>query len=302
MRKRKQQPEPETARAGTHLAELLEGREPEESPKAGHMKAAYAGRAAGLIFAVGTLDLSAFLLGAIVLGRALGAEIWFEIGAQIFAGVLSLLLIKYLDTTYQIGLGFKGFKAGLAALLPLALATAAWMRPFNGDVAAQIPLVAALLALTEATWEEACFRGFGVFLFAKEDGRIGRFAMIGSSLWFGALKLMRLVSEPNDWKEIVLCAAFSVALGAFLMALYVYSKNLTLPILVHFLFNLAEFEPRRCSAEPRILGEEGSALMLITTGIVLVVLAVFLFLRNERKAAAEKTAAETLPDEASEAL
>ena len=299
MRDRKKQPEPETARPGKQLAAILEGLEQEEPPKMGHMKVAYSKRASGVFFVVAALDLCAFLLGITVLGRMLGHELGFEIGAQIFAGVLSLLLIKYMDSSYQIGLGFKGFKVGLTALLPLALASVAWMRPFNGEIDLTVPLLAALLSLTEATWEEACFRGLGAFLSAKEDGRISWFALFGTSVLFGALKLMRLVAEPEAWTEILLCAGFSVALGMFLMALYVYSKNLTLPIVVHFLFNLAEFEPRRCSALPPILGEEGSMLMIVTTGVVLVVLAVFLFLRNERKCAAAATvAADESPENA----
>lgn len=280
MRKKTQPSEPETARPGGILESVLEGQAAEEPPRAGHMKASFSKHASGVFFAVGSLDLCAFLLGVTVLGRTLGHERGFEIGAQIFAGLLTLLLIKYMDSSYQIGLGFKGFKYGAAALLPLALATVAWMRPFNGEIGLELPVIAALGALTEAVWEEACFRGFGAFLFAKEDGRLGWFALIASSFWFGALKLIRLVAEPGEWKEIVLCAVFSVALGAFLMALYLQTKNLTVPIVVHFLFNLAEMEPRNCSAAPRLLGQEGSALLLVTAGVVLVVLAVWLFRRK----------------------
>lgn len=286
MRTKKRPPETETPRPGKQLAALIEGLEQEEPPKAGHMKATFSKRASGVFFVVGALDLCAFLLGVTVIGRTLGMEVWFEIGAQIFAGVLSLLLIKYMDVSYQIGLGLKGFKVALTALLPIALATVAWMRPFHGEIGAQLPIIAALAALTEATWEEACFRGLSAFLFAREDGRITWFALFGTSLVYGALKLMRLVAEPENWQDIVLCAVFSVALGAFLMALYVYSKNLAVPIVVHFLINLAEFEPRRCSAEPPILGQEGSTLMLVTTGVVMLVLAVWLFLRYARKHAA----------------
>ncbi|MBR3289574.1 MAG: CPBP family intramembrane metalloprotease [Clostridia bacterium] len=282
MRKRHQQPEPESARPTKQLAALLEGLEQEETPRAGHMKAVYSGQAAGAIFAIAALDLSAFLLGITVLGRSFGMETSFEIGAQLFVGVLTLLLIKYMDSSYQIGLTLKGFKVSLLALFPLALATVAWMRPFPGEIWAQLPLIAALSALTEAVWEEACFRGLGAFLFAREDGRISSFALVGTSLVFGALKLIRLVAEPDAWAEIVLCAVFSAALGVFLMALYVYTKNLTVPIVVHFLFNLAERVPRWCSAEPRILGQEGSVLLLVTDGIVLIVLAVWLFLRNKK--------------------
>ena len=292
MRKKHLPPEPETVRPGKHLAAILEGLEQEEPPKMGHMKATFSKRASGVFFVVAALDLCAFLLGVTVVGRALGYEQWFEIGAQIFAGVLTLLLVKYMDSSYQIGLGFKGFLCGVTALLPLALATVAWMRPFNSEIGLTVPVIAALSALTEATWEEACSRGLGAFLTAKEDGRISWFALFGTSIVFGALKLMRLVAEPEAWAEILLCAAFSVALGAFLMALYMCSKNLALPILVHFLFNLAEFEPRHCSTEAPILGQEGGVLMLVTAAVVLLVLAVVLFLRNERKAAAESPATE----------
>ena len=297
MRNRKQQPEPETARPGKQLAALLEGLEQEEHPKAGHMKASFSKRASGVFFVVGALDLCAFLLGVTVLGRSLGEDTWFTIGAQIFAGVLSLLLIKYMDSSYQIGLGLKGFQTGLIALLPIALATVAWMRPAGEEIEMEVLLVAALAALTEAVWEEACFRGLGVFLAAKEDGRISWFSLIGTSVVFGALKLMQLAIEPAAWTDILECAVFSTALGAFLMSLYVYTKNLALPILVHFLFNLVEFGFRRCTTEPLILGEEGSLLMLVTAGIVLIVLAVGLFLKNERRCAAAK-AAETPPESA----
>ena len=122
MRKRIQPPEAETPRPGKILESVLEARETEDAPRAGHMKASFSKRATGVFFGVAALDLSAFLLGVTVLGRTLGLQEWFEIGAQIFAGILTLLLIKYMDASYQIGLGLKGFKYGVAALLPLAMA------------------------------------------------------------------------------------------------------------------------------------------------------------------------------------
>ena len=290
MRNRTTPPEPETARPGKQLAAILEGLEQEEPQKAERPRSIVAKRASGALLVVAALDLSAFLLGVAVLGRARGLELWYGIIGQVFAAALSLLLIKCMDSTYRIGLGFKGLKNGLVALLPLALATAAWMRPFNGAGGAELPILVTVGALTEATWEEVCFRGLGVFLLTREDGKLSHLAIVGNSLAFGGSKLLWLVSAPEAWAETLQCAVFSVALGAFLLALYVSSKNLLLPILVHFLFHIAEFAPLRCSTAPRVLGEDGSLLMLATASVVLVVLAVWLFRRNDRRLAAEAKA------------
>ena len=284
MRKEPTPAETDSEKAGGQLEALFEGRAADQE-RDERRRATFFGKGAGAMYVIGGIDLCAFLVGVMTLGRNYGLQAWFEVGAQLFIAVLSVNLIKFMDGSYRIGIGVRGFKTGLLALLPVAMIVAAWWHPIDRAVSLELPILAALSALTEAVWEESFFRGLGAFLLVKEDGKFGWLAAIATSLFYGLTRLMNLMLDPTAWKMVLTQCAFSVALGAFLMALYVYTKNLLVPMAVHFLLNLAQNELALYPGEVS-LGWQGSWLMHGTAWIVMIVLAVWLFRRQEKRSVA----------------
>ena len=88
------------------------------------------------------------------------------------------------------------------------------------------------IALSSAIFEEILFRGI---IFRLTEEKLGStIAIIISALIFGLLHL------PNKNSSIYSAVAIAIEAGVLLAASYIYSKNLWLPIFLHFAWNFAE--------------------------------------------------------------
>jgi len=88
------------------------------------------------------------------------------------------------------------------------------------------------IALTSAIFEEIMFRGI---IFRLTEEKLGStIALIVSALIFGLLHLQ------NKNSSIFSAMSIAIQAGVLLAASYIYSKNLWLPIFLHFAWNFAE--------------------------------------------------------------
>ncbi len=88
------------------------------------------------------------------------------------------------------------------------------------------------IALTSAIFEEILFRGI---IFRLTEEKLGStIALVVSALIFGLLHLQ------NKNSSIFSAMSIAIQAGVLLAASYIYSKNLWLPIFLHFAWNFAE--------------------------------------------------------------
>jgi membrane protease YdiL (CAAX protease family) len=88
------------------------------------------------------------------------------------------------------------------------------------------------IAISSAAFEEVLFRGVIFRLLEEKMGSI--IALFVSALIFGALHLL------NENSTILSAVSVAVEAGILLAALYIYSRNLWLPIFMHFGWNFVE--------------------------------------------------------------
>ncbi len=88
------------------------------------------------------------------------------------------------------------------------------------------------MAFTAAITEEILFRGI---IFRITEEKLGSYlALAISALIFGALHL----ANPNS--SLVIAAGIAIQAGLLLGAAYIYSRNLWLPIAIHFAWNFTQ--------------------------------------------------------------
>ncbi len=88
------------------------------------------------------------------------------------------------------------------------------------------------IALTSAIFEEILFRG--IIFRLTEEKLSSTIALVVSALIFGLLHLQ------NKNSSIFSAMSIAIQAGVLLAASYIYSKNLWLPIFLHFAWNFAE--------------------------------------------------------------
>lgn len=121
---------------------------------------------------------------------------------------------------------------GLLPLFPLAvLAVIAAVTDFSWSVVFLIPLIDALLV---SIAEEGLFRGIILGGTAKHIKPL--YALLLSSLLFSALHLLNLLGGLAP-AEVASQLLSTFVMGLFLGAVYLYTRNLYLPIIFHFVWD-----------------------------------------------------------------
>ena len=124
---------------------------------------------------------------------------------------------------------FTGFLILSVVILVMYFGKAYTVLSIN-PVSFLIPALA--IGITSAVFEEILFRGI---LFRITEEKLGSvWALIISSSFFGFAHL------ANENSTVFSAIAITIEAGLLLGAAYIYSKNLWLPVLIHFAWNFSE--------------------------------------------------------------
>ena len=97
-----------------------------------------------------------------------------------------------------------------------------------------------LWSLAVAVFEELCFRGviFPLALIKLKNKRAGTFwAVVLSSAVFGCMHLLNLLAGSNVG-AVFLQVGYSFLIGSMCAIVMLYVKNITVPIILHFVYNV----------------------------------------------------------------
>ncbi|MDO9257243.1 MAG: CPBP family intramembrane metalloprotease [Bacteroidales bacterium] len=141
--------------------------------------------------------------------------------------------IDELSTSHFLRNVFTGFFTGFlflsVVILVMYFGKSYTILSFN-PVSFLIPALA--LGISSAVFEEILFRGI---IFRITEEKLGSvWALIISSSFFGFAHL------ANENSTIFSAIAITIEAGLFLGAAYIYSRNLWLPIFIHFAWNFSE--------------------------------------------------------------
>ncbi len=141
--------------------------------------------------------------------------------------------IDELSTSHFLSNSVTGFFTGFlflsVVILVMYLGKSYTILSFN-PVSFLIPALA--IGISSAAFEEILFRGI---IFRITEEKLGSvWALIISSSFFGFAHL------ANENSTIFSAVAITIEAGLFLGAAYIYSRNLWLPIFIHFAWNFSE--------------------------------------------------------------
>ena len=105
----------------------------------------------------------------------------------------------------------------------------------NLDISSMFIIKEAILYLLVGIGEEEVFRGVLLPFINEKNSRFK--AILYSSLIFGGVHLLN-ISSLSSIPYCLLQALYSFGTGLLFAFIYVYSKNIIYPIIVHFLFDL----------------------------------------------------------------
>jgi uncharacterized protein len=198
----------------------------------------------GLVSVAVTVSLMQFGIKALLDLTGLDEDIKNLVGAVMVAGVALITYIflfrlyekRKIDELSTTHLGqnsvigfFIGFAILSVAILIMYFGKAYKILSIN-PVSFLVPALA--IGISSAVFEEIIFRGI-IFRIAEEKlGSI--WALIISSSFFGFAHLF------NQNSTIFSALAITIEAGLLLGAAYIYSKNLWLPIFIHFAWNFSE--------------------------------------------------------------
>lgn len=138
--------------------------------------------------------------------------------------------LKFTGFGFNAGVGFLT-GAGIQVLVIFVLfLSGGYMIISVNPVSYVVPGLA--IAISSAAFEEVLFRGVIFRLLEEKTGSI--IALVISAFIFGALHLL------NENSTILSAVSVAVEAGFLLAALYIYSRNLWLPIFMHFGWNFVE--------------------------------------------------------------
>jgi membrane protease YdiL (CAAX protease family) len=225
---------------------------------------------------VGLLSLS--LLLKPVLNDFLKDEILVELLAGSMARLAvcgaGLLFVIKADLPGFLGLGKRRPENLQALIIPLTIVGAVIVGGFETYTSAPVVLLLffMLKQVLVAMAEELFFRGIVLpkFILLTEGYKNGLIlSVVLTSVIFGLLHFINLIRQPDNLYGITTQVIFATSMGVFLAGLFLRTRSISIPILFHFLFNVAfgksELEPNDVSTATEIVAKDPSLSSFILT-------------------------------------
>lgn len=250
---------------------------------------------AAFIFIFGGITACAVILGCYYLDEITHLDGLFDLIAKCLLIIVILIAVVRIDPDFNIGFGFKGFVSKFMPLefIPVFVLAVMYFVPFDASPHVETVILTYCGILTTVVWEELYFRVFGLCLF-KQTGETDWKTVLLLSLVFGLTYLVDAVPLPHLIFEVVLQSIEAVAHGFFLLALYVKSRNILLPMVMHFLCSAVVVTYDLFSTQSHYFGETAYYLTyFVLIGFFFLVGAAILHIRKVhiKQAAMEHTAA-----------
>lgn len=192
-------------------------------------------------------------------------------------GVL-IYLIKRLELTT-----FLGLKTGIrldqlqVIIIPLIIIIMSILGDLTIYKNAGLSLLGLFLVsnLLIALVEELTFRAIVLPLILKIRSKKKRLLLVSvvmSSMLFGVLHFLNLFREPGNFSGITSQVIFATCIGVYLGALFLRTRHIIFPVMIHFLINVAfgksALKPENNDVVTKVVGETTDwASLLLTLGL-----------------------------------
>lgn len=142
--------------------------------------------------------------------------------------------------------------------------------PLNFEPYPHVVLFTVLSTITTAIWEELYFRYVGCSLFVENDGRFKWYNIVFLALAFSSMHMVNFFSQ--DPIPTLIQLFFTFGLGVFLLALYIATKAIIVPIIAHFLINsVADFYSLYASNSPTYVGNLSDPILIVDVIVMCII-------------------------------
>lgn len=168
----------------------------------------------------------------------------------------------------------------LVIIIPMVLSYILQNCPLNFDPYPYYIATTIIGTVVTALWEELYFRYVGCSLF-EEDGKYKWYNIIFLALMFMGIHLINVYF--NGWEPTQNQLMFTFGLGIFVLALYIQTQSLLVPIIAHFCINSVAdyFSLFATSNSPLYIGSMFQPFYVFYV-VVLIAIGVFILKRSGR--------------------
>jgi len=148
--------------------------------------------------------------------------------------------------------------------------------PLDFEPYPEFLIVTVVGTITTAIWEELFFRYIGCSLF-EENGKYKWYNVIFLALVFSLTHLTNLLFDGMaiDFTQVI----FTFALGIFLLALYIHTKSIIVPIIAHFCVNsVSDYYTLFATEEAHAYAYIGNSLEIVFMIYILVLIFIGLYI------------------------
>ena len=168
----------------------------------------------------------------------------------------------------------------LVIIIPLIFSVLLSMCPIDFMPYPSFIIMTVVGTLTTAIWEELYFRYVGCSLF-EENGKFKWYNILFLTLVFSCTHIVNIFGQSLNTTLTQLL--FTIGLGVFLLALYIDTRSIILPIIAHFCINsVADFFNLFATPEAQAMAYfSGSVPLLLVYVIVFIAIGVYILKRHD---------------------
>ena len=220
-----------------------------------------------IYYFLGAVAITGFIILGSLLDSHFGLTNVCQTLAKLIVFEICILFIRSKNLKYTIGFNFKNFFTPylLLGLIPIFITLFMYYGPLNKPFDLSIIIIQYISIAASILWGETYFRGIGVYLFQTEP--IKR-TIILLTVTAGIVSFMTAILT-NPFEIALLKSISSMALGYFLLALYLKTNNILVPISIHFCIHCSEIMFAILSTNPVSFGESSFYILYLIEIIVL---------------------------------
>lgn len=192
--------------------------------------------------------------------------------------VLCVYAIKHDDFNSFFNIHFSPVYL-LLIIIPVTFSLIIKACPLDFEPAPSFLILTVVGTVTTAIWEELYFRYFGCSLFEEANGKYKWYNIIFLTVSFSIGHIFNMAF--NGMTSGVTQLFFTFGLGIFLMALYIETRAIIVPIIAHFCINFAsDFFYLFASEDSPLIFADISDPLLVVYVLVLVAMGFYILKRN----------------------
>ena len=167
----------------------------------------------------------------------------------------------------------------LIIIVPLIFSFVLTFSPLDFEPYPYYVILTVVGTITTVIWEELYFRYIGCSLF-EENGRYRWYNLVFLALVFSGTHAVNIMSQSAF--TTITQLLFTIGLGIFLLALYIATGSIILPMIAHFLINSVNDYFNLHTTMGPYLADTSSTLVLIIYVIVFIAISAYILKKQDK--------------------